>query len=112
MRTPAIRILLLIFIRENALECSPVQVEIHHIGRGERAWRQGCVEQLIDHLATRGADHSLGLGSRMRGDDDPCARSGWGQKQIRASKECPTGPRFGMGRLLVWWQGQTGLDLL
>jgi len=36
VRTPAIRILLLVFIREHALECSPVQIEIHHISRGER----------------------------------------------------------------------------
>jgi hypothetical protein len=37
MRTPPICVLLLIFISEHALERSPMQVEIHHIGRGERS---------------------------------------------------------------------------
>ena len=93
MRTPAVRILLLILIGENRLERSPVQVELHHIGRGERARRQGRVEQLVDHLATRCADLRRGLGRRMRSDDDPCAWSCWGQQEIRAVKERATGSR-------------------
>src|SRR2546421_10908602 len=97
--------MLLILIGENRLERSPVQVESHHIGRGERAHRQGRVEQLVDHLATRGADLRRGLAGRMGGDDDPWARSCRGQRQIRAVKERATGSRFGMGRLLVRWQG-------
>jgi hypothetical protein len=44
VRTPAIRILFLVLIAEHGLERSPVQVESHHIGRGERALRQGRVE--------------------------------------------------------------------
>src|SRR6266446_4802366 len=89
MRTPAVRILLLILIGENRLERSPVQVELHHIGRGERARRQG----RVDHLATRCADLRRGLGRRMRSDDDPCAWSCWGQQEIRAVKERATGSR-------------------
>jgi hypothetical protein len=103
--------LLLIFIGENALERSPVQVEIHYIGRGEPAWWQGRVEQLVDDPATRGANFGAGLGRRMRGDDDPSAWSCRGQKQIRAVKERSAGSCFGVGGLLVRWQGQAGLHL-
>ena len=110
MRTPPICVLLLVFIRENALERSSMQVQSHHIGRSERALWQGRVEQLVDHSATRGANLRLGFSRRMRGDDDPCARPCWGQKQIRAVKECSAGSCFGMGRLLVWWQRQAGLN--
>jgi len=85
VRTPAVRILLLILIREKRLECSPVQVELHHIGRGERTHRQGCVEQLVDHLATRGADFRRSFGHGMCSDDDSCAWSRRGQEQ-------PAGP--------------------
>lgn len=111
VRTPAVRLLFLIFITQNALECSPVQVEIHHIGRGERALWQGRKEQFVDHLATRGADRGSGGAHGMRGDDHPCAGACWGQKHIRAVKECARGARFGMYGLLIRWLGQAGLHL-
>lgn len=101
VRTPAVRILFLIFITENALERSPVQVEIHHIGRGERFLWQGRKEQFVDHLVTRGADRGSGGARWMRCDDHPYAWSCRGKPQIRAVKECSTGSRFGMGCLLI-----------
>src|SRR5438067_1058166 len=79
MRTPAIRILLLIFIRENTLERSPMQVEIYHIGRGERSLWQGGIEQQARHLASRGTDRSGSRSRRVRGDDDPCTVSAWSE---------------------------------
>jgi hypothetical protein len=47
----------------------------------------------------------------MCGDNDSCAWSARGQKQIWAVKECPARSRFRMGCLLVWGQGKSGLDL-
>jgi hypothetical protein len=112
MRAPAIRILLLIFITEYALERSPVQIESHDIGRRERSLRQGCVEQLVDHRSTGGTDLRRELGRRMGGDDDPCVWPDGRKREIREVKECSTRSRFGMARLLVWGLRQAGLDSL
>jgi hypothetical protein len=93
MRAPAIRILLLIFITEYALERSPVQIESHDIGRRERSLRQGCVEQLVDHRSTCGTDLRRELGRRMGGDDDPCVWPDGRKREIREVKECSTRSR-------------------
>src|SRR6266581_2980073 len=111
VRTPAVRILFLILIREHRLKSPAMQVQCHHISRSKRIHRQGREEQLVDDLTTRRADGRSGSGRRMRRDDHPCARSCRSQKQIRAVKERATRSRFGMGGLLVWWLGQAGLHL-
>lgn len=67
--------------------------ESHDIGRSECFLWQGREEQLIDDLATRGADRSREGGRRMRGDDHPDAWSCRSQQQIRAVKERTTGSR-------------------
>ena len=51
VRTPAGSHLLLALIGQYRLERSPVQVEIHHIGGGERTYRQG---RLWPRCASRG----------------------------------------------------------
>ncbi len=111
MRTPAVRILLLILISEDGLKRPAMQVQCHHISRSKRIHRQSGEEQLVDHLTTRRADGRSGSGRRMRRDDHPCARSSRSQQQIRAVKERATRSRFGMGGLLVWGLGQAGLHL-
>ena len=87
VRTPTVRLLFLILIREDGLKSPTMQVQCHHIGRSKRLPRQGGVEELVDDLTTRRADLGTAFGRRMRGDDDPCARSCRSQLQIRAVKE-------------------------
>ncbi len=101
----------LIFIPQNALEPSSMQVEIHHIGRSECTLWQDRKEQFVDHLAPRGPDRRSGGSRRMGCDDHPDARSCRGQKQVWAVKECSTGSRFGIGGLLIGWLGQASLHL-
>ena len=112
VRTPAVRLLFLILISEDGLKSPTLQVQGHHISGSKRCRRQGCVEKLVDDLITRRADRSFGFGRRMRGDNDPCARSCRGKTQIRTVKEAATGSRFGVRGLLVGWLGQAGLHFL
>ena len=58
VRTPAGSRLFLVFIGENCLERSLMQVESHDISRSEPFLWQGRVEQFVNHLALRGADGS------------------------------------------------------
>ena len=71
--TPARSRLFPVFIGQNGLERSPVQVEVHDIGRGERALWQGREEQFVDHPVSRGAD-GTGSGRCWMGGDDNEAR--------------------------------------
>ena len=111
VRTPTVRLLFLILIREDGLKSPTMQVQCHHIGRSKRLPRQGGVEELVDDLTTRRADLGAAFGRRMRGDDDPCAGPCRSQLQIRAVKEGARGSCFRMRRLLVRWLGQAGLHL-
>jgi hypothetical protein len=58
MRTPAIYVLLLVFISKRTLERSPMEIEIDHIGRSERAWWQGRVAHLVESSADGGEEES------------------------------------------------------
>ena len=71
--TPAVWLLLFIFIREYGLKSSTVQIQGHHIRRRECAWWQGGVEQLLDALTSCGADLHRHTCGRTCGNDDPCA---------------------------------------
>ena len=101
MRTPAVRLLFLVFIRQHRLKSATMHVQGDHISRSERSWWQGGVEQLIDALTTYGADLHRRFGRRTCGDDDSCAWSRWRKSESREVKEGPRGSRFGMGGLLI-----------
>jgi hypothetical protein len=108
MGTPAIGILLLIFVRKHRLEASPVQVERYHVSGSKGTWGQSGKKEFVDHSVTQDTDGS-GSGL-MSGNDDSAPRPDWGEKHIRAVKKAATGAAFGMRDLLVRWQGQTSLD--
>src|SRR5713101_5404681 len=88
-----------------------MQVQGDDIRRSKRIHRQGSEEQLVDHLATRGANGSLRLGRWMGRNDDTRAQSGWSQEQIRAVKERTAGSCFWMDRVLVRRLSQADLHL-
>ena len=92
LRTPAVRLLFLIFIERTVSKAPRCKYSATTSAGVNACPRQGGVE-LVDDLPTRRADLRAGFGRRMRGDDDPCARSCRGQLQIRKVKE-------GSGRFL------------
>src|SRR5205823_6147498 len=111
VRTPTVRLLFLILIREDGLKSPTMHVQCYHISRSKRVSRQGGVEEIVDDLTTRRADLRASFARRMRGNNNPCTRPCRSQLQIRAVKEAATGSCFRMRRLLVRWLGQAGLHL-
>ena len=95
MRAPAVWLLLLVFIREHGLKRATMEIQSNHISRGERAWWQGRVEQLVDVLTTRGADLHWPICRRTCGDDGPRVRSSWRKQKIGEVKERPGVPVSG-----------------
>ena len=93
LRTPTVRILFFVFISQHGFKRSAMQVQSNHIGRSERAWWQGRVEQLVDALTTGGADLHRSFRRRPCSDDDPCTWSRWRKSEIREVEECSTGSR-------------------
>src|SRR5205823_4646545 len=83
VRTPTVRLLFLILIREDGRTRPTMQVPCHHIGRSKRLPSQGGVEELVDDRTTRRADLGAAFGRRMRGDEAPCGRSGRSRLQLR-----------------------------
>lgn len=57
--TPAVWILFFVLIGEHGFKRSTMYVQGDDISGRERAWRQGSVEQLVDHFATRGTNGRL-----------------------------------------------------
>jgi hypothetical protein len=49
LRTPAVRVLLPIFIGEDRFKRSPVQIEVQHIFGGESRGRKSRDKQFVDH---------------------------------------------------------------
>jgi len=56
MGTPAVRILLQIFVGEDRLKRASVQVEVEHIRAGKRKPGKGAHKQLVDHAIPLDAD--------------------------------------------------------
>lgn len=109
VRTPAVRVLFVILIRQHGLKRPAMQVQGYHISRRKSLHRQGREEELVDVLTPRGADGSGGSGRRMGGDDHPDARPCRAQRQIRTIKEGARGSGFRMGGLLIGGPGQASL---
>src|SRR5947209_6051787 len=77
MRTPAVGVLLLVFIGQHWFKGPAMQVEGHHIGGGERVLRQMSEKELVDDAIARVTDAALFLGSRMGGHHDAAAHALW-----------------------------------
>ncbi len=112
MRAPAIWVLLLVFVGEDCLKSTTVQVEGHDISSGEGALWQGGVKQLVDDVVACHADWTCRGGSGMRCDDHACSRSCRCEGDIRTIEEGAAGTCFRMGRLAVRRPAKTGLHRL
>jgi hypothetical protein len=111
MATPAIGILLEVFIGKCIFKRATMQVEGHNITRGEPILRQVCQEQFVDDPITSHSHSTFARRCRMCGDHDPARLLRRTQSQARTIVESTLGPAFGMGEVLIGRQVQTGLDL-
>jgi len=111
MGTPAIRLLLFVFIGEDGLKSSSMEVESKHISRGKGTLWESGKEEFVNALIAGDADGGSRRGCRVSSNDDPASGACWSKKDIRTIEEGTLGSRFGMGRLLIRGQGQASLDL-
>jgi hypothetical protein len=92
MGTPSVGILLPIFIGQDGLKRSPVEVEVEHIRGGKRGRGKSADKQFIDHAITLDADlgrrGSDGMSSYYQTD----LGSSWRQENSRAVVECARHP--------------------
>jgi hypothetical protein len=110
VRTPTIWILFTIFIRENRLEGSPMQIQSQHIRSGEGRRRRRREKQFIHHLCTHDSNGRLfGGGGWVCGDNHANTRSCWSQCNIQAIEEGTTGSALRMGNRLARGKLQTSL---
>src|SRR5438128_2296009 len=96
MRVPPIRVLLPIFISENRLKRSSMQVEVEHIrGKKSRGGKR-TDKQLIDGAVTLDANFGGRGGSGMGGDHQAQAGSSWRQRNMLAIVKRTGHPTFWM----------------
>jgi hypothetical protein len=111
MRTPAIRVLLGVFIGKLRLEGSTMQVKGDHIGSREGTLRKVGEEQLVDGALARVADAALCFASRMGRHHDPAVLSLRSHSDIGTIVEGAHQRTFRARELLIGRQMQAGLDL-
>src|SRR4051794_38373331 len=102
MGTPPIRILLVIFISQNFLKRSSMQVEIQHI-RGQKSRRgKRTDKQLVDHPVTLDTHRGGRGGGAMGGHHKTHSGTGWRQGDLRAIVKSTRHPAFCMRAYLIW----------
>lgn len=111
MRTPAVGVLLLVFVSKNWFKGPAMQVEGQHIRSQESALWQIRQEQLVDDVGAGEAHATPFLGGGMRRHHDPNQLSLRTQRQLRTIVEAAADPALRMSHLLVWGQMQASLDL-
>jgi len=99
--------LLFIFVSQDRLERSPVQVKGNNICRSKRCLGQSSEEEFIDYAIAKGANGSSGRGGWMGCNDDSHPKFCPSQGDIRTVEESTAGSRFGMGEHLVRGQSKT-----
>ena len=109
VRTPAIGVLLPVFIGQRRFKGPPMQIEVQHILWGKRPLRQHGHKQFIDRPVPLDANWRFGRGGRMGRDNYPNEWSPLRQRKIRAVVQAAGRPAFGMPALRVWLGRQTRL---
>src|SRR5215469_14294704 len=111
MRTPAVGVLLLVFIGKSRFKRPAMQVEGYHLGGDESALGQIRQEQLVDNARAGEANTTLLLGGRMGRHHDPNQLPLRAQRQLRTIVEGAADSTLRMSQLLIWGQMQASLDL-
>ena len=111
MRTPAVGILLLVFIGKHWFKGSTMQVKSQHIGGGERVLRQMGEKKFVDNAIAGVTDAALFRARWMGGYHDPATRALWPDSDIGTVVELPHQATFCTAELLVGRQVQATLHL-
>ena len=93
MRNPAVRVLLSIFIGEDRLKGSSMQVQIKHVGGTEGVWWDGRKELLRDRAVVQRPDGRWGGTDRMSGQEHAHPRPGRREGNIQTIGERTAGSR-------------------
>jgi hypothetical protein len=110
--TPAVGVLLVVFIGEYWFKGTPMQVKRHHVGGGEGVLREISEKEFVDHPFACVTDAALFLGCWVGGHDDTAAVTCLPHRDIGAVVELAQQATFWAAELLVSWQVQTALDRL
>jgi hypothetical protein len=111
MRTPAIRVLCLVFIGKGLFKRPTMQLQRHHISSGERLLRQGGQEQLVDAAVPFDANSALCRPGGMGRSHHPTARARRCKGHLGAVVERAAEVTFRATELLIWGEVQAGLHL-
>lgn len=111
MTTPAVGVLLQVFIGQSIFKRTAMQVESYHISSSETVLGQIRQEQFVDDAIPFDADPAFRFSSRMGRDDDADSLARFAQTLVRTVVERAADPTFRMCQVLVRRQVQAGLDL-
>ena len=111
MTTPAIGVLLQVFVGQSVFKRAAMQIQRHHIGSRKAALRQIGQEEFVDHAGAGHTDPTPGCPGRMGRYDDPASHAFRPQREIRTVVEGAHHPAFRMGELLIGRKFQASLDL-
>ena len=101
MRTPAVGVLLLVFIGQHWFKGPTMQVECHHIGGGERVLRKMSEKEFVDDAIASVTDAALFRGRWMGGYHDAAAHALWPHRDIGAVVELAHQATFRAAELLI-----------
>ena len=109
--TPAVGVLLLVFIGKSRGVSPTMQIERDDIGGSERLLRQVREEQLVDDALSGEADATLLLGSWMGRHYNAKAEPCWSHRHVRAVVERAHQPTFRVCELLIGGKLEASLHL-
>jgi hypothetical protein len=110
MAAPPVGIDLLVFIREDRLKSSTMQVQFDDIAGGEPLLRQVREEEFVDHSCACHPNGALLLSGRMRGHNHAAGDAIGSHRDLRAIIEAARCPAFGSLLCLIRWEVQPRLN--
>ena len=111
MTTPAVRLLLLVFVCQSIFKCAAMQIQRDDVTGSEPALGELRHEQFVDHTRTGDPDPTFGSPGRMGRHDEPTPHALRPQRQVRTVVERARHPAFWVGQALIGRQFQASLDL-
>jgi nitrogen fixation protein len=107
---PSVRVLLIIFIREQRLERPTVQIQFDHIAGGKCLLREVGKEQFVDDACPRDSNGTFLLGGRMGSHDHAAQHARWPHWDLGTIVETSYHLTFRTLLELIMWQMQPSLN--